>query len=585
MDVLYFAFANHPDRPLEELKREDAEINRLLEPLAARGLFRIVRDSFATLDTVVDKLNLFKRDLVLFHYSGHAGPDSLELLGGSAQSKGIAALLAECPQLKLVLLNGCATQPQVQALQALKIPLVIATQRPVEDPKAAAFAIQFYRSLSFLDTVEGAFNAGRGKVLSMDASLEITRGLALPDPDESENTPAWGLFGLQGRTDVVKWRLSSSDHSTQLRRYEPNARLLDALMKALAPYRSEIKKMLDEEADEQEVDIIDKRKAILEALPHPLSELLRFLLAPRTADDKDKNAYFDHPSPGRLRQCVALYFTALELMTYIMLAQLWDVLAADDKVQIPEPTLELLRQFLTHEDSALNRVDHIELIRAIRQVLDAKGLPYFVDELQQLKNLLAENNTFTAAQRFFSDLAPLLENLGQKEAELLCIDAEEQLANAFSHLGFVARYTFASVKNIDVLKYRHKPHPRYRHKIIKLKQNFVGFSELNRESEGLYDTTSVLLLKDSEDLTQPFLNLSPFVIDQNAFDVEVPTLAKLHFFVRYLPWQDAYAFRHIYQIDDLPLLIAEQKNYRIIKAQFDAFAQLLFDEPIQQLRP
>lgn len=584
MDVFYLAFANSPDHPLDELKREDAELSRLLEPLAARGFFRLVRDSFADLSQVADKLSLYKKDLVLFQYSGHAGPDQLELLDGSAQSQGIAALLAECPRLKLVLLNGCATGPQVEALQAAQIPLVIATHRPVDDHKAAAFAIQFYRSLSLLDSIEGAFNAARGKVLAVDAQLSITRGLVMRNQQEAK-THSWGLFGLPGSQDAAQWRISHSDNSAQLRRYEPNARLIAALMKALAPYRLEISNMLRDEEQDLEIDIIDKRKAILEALPHPLSELLRYLLAPRTGEEKDKAAYFDHPSPGRLRQTVALYFTALELMVFIMLAQLWDELAGQENLEIPDPTREILRQFLTAEDSSFTRIDHIELIRAIRQVFDRHGLEYFVDELKELKQLVEGETPFTAAYRFFKELALLQKNLGPREAELLCIDAEDHLANTFAHLGFVARYSFTSVKNIDVLKYKHEAYPRYRHSMIMLEQTFVGFSERKREVKGLLDSASVLLLKEEKGNEQPFLNLTPFVIDQNAFDVEVPTLAKLHFFVRYLPEGDTYAFRHIYQIDDLPLLIAEQKNYRVVKAQFNVFAKLVFAHPIQQLLP
>ncbi|MBK9492737.1 MAG: hypothetical protein IPO07_31155 [Haliscomenobacter sp.] len=584
MDVLYFAFANHPDRPLDELKREDAEINRLLEPLAARGLFKIVRDSFASLDSVADKLDLYKRDLVHFHYSGHAGPDSLELLGETARSKGIAALLGECKRLQIVVLNGCATFPQVDALLGLSIPLVIATQRPVEDPKAAAFAIQFYRSLSMLDTVEGAFKAARGRVLSMDDKLNISRGLALRNEPAVQQSDCWGLYGLPQREDAAKWRFSSSVNAPQLKRFEPNARLMAALMKALAPYREPIQTMLNDEAEGSEVDIIDKKRAVLEALPHPISELVRFLLVPSTNDAKDQDQFFDQPGPGRLRQILALYFTLLELMTFIMLAELWNVLQEKGEASVPEATRQLIRQFLLAEDDERSRIDHLTIIRAIRACLDAQGLPYFVEELQMLQHLAQEDSEFIAANTFFSELSPLFESLGQNEAELLCIDAEEHLARVFSQLGFLARYTFASVKNIDVLKYRHQPNPRYRHSMITLEQKFVGLSEKQRVIQGLLDSASVLLLKASKEGPQQFLNLTPFIIDQNAFDSEVHTLAKLHFYGRYIPFQDAYAFRHIYQPDDLPLVISEQKEYLIVKAQLDAFAQLLFQTPMQKLQ-
>ncbi len=110
MDALYFAFANQPSSPLPELTREDAEIIQLLEPLAANDQLKLVHDSFTTLKTLANNIDNWKENLVLFHFGGHAGPNQLDLLDGSAKSRGIIALLEECPRLQLVVLNGCATR-------------------------------------------------------------------------------------------------------------------------------------------------------------------------------------------------------------------------------------------------------------------------------------------------------------------------------------------------------------------------------------------------------------------------------------------------------------------------------------------
>lgn len=579
MDVLYFAFANHPDRPLEELKREDAEINRLLEPLAARGLFRIVRDSFATLDTVADKLSLFKRDLVLFHYSGHAGPDRLELLGESASSKGIAALLGECKRLQLVLLNGCATNPQVEALQALDIPLVIATQRPVEDPKAADFAIQFYRSLSLLDTVEGAFNAGRGRVLSMDAGLNISRGLALRDANQSENLPAWGLFGLPGREEAADWRLSEQASLPEIEDYKPNLRLLDSLLNAFRPYRLDIEQILRDEAKGKKRSILDKREAVLKALPHPISELLRYLITPKQAGSSD--VYFDTLSKGRLKQLQFVFYTVLELIVFIMLAQLWDVLVQKKILQIPASTQKLIQEFLLSDVQGTS-FDYLAVVAAIDRLFEEWATPIFIEEMAELKVLQQEGKDYEEAKIFFEELTRLFDRLGDRQAELLCIDAEEHLAKVFAHFGFLGSYKFASVKNIDLLKYRHEANPTYRHSIVNLEQRFVGLESEPQDIMDPLDTSSVLLLKESDQDTPIFLNLTPFIFDQNAFD-EKATLAKLHFFARYDRDHDIYFFRHVYMPTESLLEVRKQEYFEVLKLQFNAFARLLFQQPMNNL--
>ena len=164
--------------------------------------------------------------------------------------------------------------------------------------------------------------------------------------------------------------------------------------------------------------------------------------------------------------------------------------------------------------------------------------------------------------------------MDEQQALQLCATAEEKLATIIGGLGFLANYTLASVKDIDVLKYRHLKQAKYKHKMVKLVQRFVGLAEEQSIMEAFLDTASVLLIP-RDDSSGNYLNLSPFIIDENAFN-EKAGIAKLHIFYRYESGSDAYAFKHIYKPDDLPLVVHEQKNYRILKAQFDAFSGLMF---------
>ena len=95
------------------------------------------------------------------------------------------------------------------------------------------------------------------------------------------------------------------------------------------------------------------------------------------------------------------------------------------------------------------------------------------------------------------------------------------------------------------------------------------------------DTASILLMKEKSGQSE-FLNLSPFIIDENAFD-EKATIAKLYYFDRYNRDKDMYVYRHVYKPNDSNLLITNQKNYMVIKAQFEAFAEMLFHHSMRQL--
>ena len=72
-----------------------------------------------------------------------------------------------------------------------------------------------------------------------------------------------------------------------------------------------------------------------------------------------------------------------------------------------------------------------------------------------------------------------------------------------------------------------------------------------------------------------FLNLSPFVIDKNAFDTKA-SLDKLLFFERYEVLLDAYSFKHAYKPNDLPLVIKDEEEFEVIREQFESFAKLFF---------
>ena len=117
--VIFLAFANDRGNQLDQLVEEEKALLKILDAYKDKNqnTYLVKHTSFATINDITDALKKYRRDIVIFHYSGHAGSEGLFLEGEKAQSAGLAEFLGKCPQLKLVVLNGCSTGEQVKVLQ------------------------------------------------------------------------------------------------------------------------------------------------------------------------------------------------------------------------------------------------------------------------------------------------------------------------------------------------------------------------------------------------------------------------------------------------------------------------------------
>jgi len=84
------------------------------------------------------------------------------------------------------------------------------------------------------------------------------------------------------------------------------------------------------------------------------------------------------------------------------------------------------------------------------------------------------------------------------------------------------------------------------------------------------DNRSVLLLKMEDEEIVDELNLSPFIIDENAF-VNNTDVSKIYFYAYY---DNGFKYKYINKLSDEQLDVSQQK-YQLVKAQLDAFEQLL----------
>ena len=572
MQVIFLAFANSQDAPLPLLGKEDDEIYKYLSPRVLKQHFLVHRDSFASTDKIAEYLLLY-RDLVsVFMYSGHAGRDALFLDKEEARAEGIAHLLAQCPQLKLVILNGCSTKGQVDQLLQTGVPVVIATNAPVEDAKAMTFSTHFFQALVQQASIGDAFELAIGKVLTTE---KITIHRSMVEETVPEEAPLWGIYYDAANKDELNVQLPTYSNIPKPEEFIPNERLTNELWTILAPFSKRIRaqQIMEEEGDVIEKG--DKHIAILNSLPRPLAEHLRKLMAPVTSEKQG----YDKPSEARLQQMARAYETTMEFITYILLSQLWERKFEDEKFKILPDYLEIIRHFLELNQMEKATYDFSELILALGKLLSGKT--FFVEELSQVVEIFQERQSFREAYSFMNILRRKLHQnmIGNYEVEALCIRAEESLVDLYRELGFMAKYTLAAIKHIDVLRYRHMRETSFSHSIVKLMRVFGKLQEEELSMNRFLFNRSVLLLKKepkADDNAYKELSLSPFIIDENAFDLKTDLFFYIFSSSLYLH-SDTYCFKHINRPGD-PLLEITDDKYDLIKAQFDVFKQLLWPQ-------
>lgn len=502
---------------------------------------------------------------------------------------GIGELLGNCPNLKLVILNGCSTKKQVDRLLQLKnAPVVIATSAPVNDYSATQFSASFFQSFSEqYASIRDAFQIGlaAAQIRSTDVIWLQKRGAGLKDL--KENDPLWGLYCRPGHEIQLEWSIPVANLVEDSQRRQPNQILLDLLVEYFAPYQEKIKKLHEQEMEGREINVLDKRRAILETLPHPISEHLRKLLVEK--EETSEQVFYDQFSLNRLHQLATTYRSVVELPAFILLAQLWDILMVKkDRVLIDERQRELLKKYLNVRTSERIRSMYFQLIVILKEILTQNGAPLFVQELETIGRDFESDSDLYNACLFFENIEKK-KALSKEAVESYCIEGEEKLATILGKFGFFTKYTLISVKNIRVKKNRYDYKPKFQHRLVELIQRFVGLAPTQYETESIIDDSSIHLKKKINDQID-FLNLSPFIIDEHAFN-DAAQIAKLYYFDSYQKGIDACCFRHIYKPKDNLLLLKSKmipkrdKNWElgVFRRQFDVFAELLFNQPLKQL--
>lgn len=172
--VIFLAFANErsQDGFLRKLTIELKTIMRALEPAVQKGRCQLKILPSATQEEIAEVFQdeWYQDRIWIFHYGGHADENELWLETETGENQsffsiGLARFLGAQKGLKLVFLNGCATQEHARLLLKEKIPAVIATSSKIGDNNALKFSTVFYNGIAGGASIEEAYKEAEGILL------------------------------------------------------------------------------------------------------------------------------------------------------------------------------------------------------------------------------------------------------------------------------------------------------------------------------------------------------------------------------------------------------------------------------------
>lgn len=189
--VIFLAFANgHTDSNhyLNELKTE----YHLLDDILTESSLCVSKLKTEVTIPVIEKtFNKYGESIRIFHFSGHADGKGIHVQNNEGKNqpvfaKGFAKYMGRQTGVKLVFLNGCSTRQQVEAFHNTGIPAVIATDKPIQDNVAKAFAENFYRSLVHGRCIQEAFEEAENKLFASVEPKDLYRSMDWESFQESE---------------------------------------------------------------------------------------------------------------------------------------------------------------------------------------------------------------------------------------------------------------------------------------------------------------------------------------------------------------------------------------------------------------
>ena len=564
--VILAAFANDKDQFLTKLQQESDAISDALRGKKDGGAIDLEIQQGASIDRLFGLISRYSNDLAVLHYGGHANGSALDLQadgGGNAvaHGTGLAQLLGTLPNLKLVFLNGCATQGHVEQLLASGVPAVIATSAPVEDDIALKFASEFYTALADPNasrTIDFAFDHARKLVtLAKGSAIDVERRSMTMGDDEPPlvGVAKWGLYATKGKEAALAWTLptqnagsfviAAAPANTATAISTPNNNLLVRLAGAVGEFDSFFKEDMEIARKRSRTGTIDEREVrvgVIDAYPAPIGKKLQALFAGGQMGDP------------RLPLLVETYDITTRLITFALLAQLWDLFEEKPgAVNLDEAQWGAIGQFNALDEPGAATFDYLAFAVTLVSALSANGAVPYMQECAGLGAALAQPDG-AAAQSFMNDMRAALQagtvdpgKVGELEQA-----ADHHLEVAMLAMTFVVGYKLATIKEISIERTRRKK-ASFLHKRVVLDKANAAYLDDTGAFADYADNESVILLKDLDDV-RSYINLSPFVIDRNALTRN--TGSNVYFLRYYDGGRDISHYSQISEGDDKMELLA-----------------------------
>jgi len=422
-----------------------------------------------------------------------------------------------------VFLNGCATQGQVDQLLKQGVKAVIATAVHINDEKAVVFAENFYRSLSNGHNLRSAFERAVSSLkftYGGDYDATIVRKGEVPIHSNADLMP-WGLYINEGVDDVLQWEMPMQHASVLAHKAAIDAakledfhvnQFIEEVIWGMIEVKPELENLCKTEDDE-----LDPRAVLLQIIqnfPWPIGTQIRLLVA------KDGAMYL--PSMERIQQIVSVYMVTSQFLFYTIMSQIWDEKRAQNF-----SAKSYLIDMLYINQKQFGQFDYFKnFIEAIDLLLEANcelHIPAFAELARHFRD--TESELYQAYLYLESLRAAIYHGeTDQLEAQVeeKSIQGEDRLSSFLYDLSFLIDYDLVTVRDIHVINYRNID-TEFNHFISRLnvKVGDIAVSEgSTRIKSRIYKTftnnSSVILTSDLQD-PKTFLNLSPFIIDKNAF--------------------------------------------------------------------
>ena len=585
MPTLLLTFANSKTEHLPTLTEEYEGISDALRSREVQGDFTVVTKPIATRNQIYKEIRAREADISLFLFSGHAGADQLLLEDGIGHAEGIAGLLGRCPNLKVVILNGCSTGGQVDRLLQQKVPIVIATSSPVGDATATQFSIALFNELSQQRLSIGeAFDRAIVAAKVTGKIKQVVRGNRGSIVTTNDDEPLWGLFYQETDKELINtWHLPIKPVHT---------------IDVTEGVNEQLQGALDQIGEENAISPIE---ATLERLPYMIYEPIRKLLAVNT---QDSSRFYNKPDWDRFQMLLYAYRSIINLTTYTLLAEVWErTLQNPDDYKLSVECQKLINETLFGEKQSEKQRSNLPLLEALGESLKENPIREFITEFVSVFTKFEEPKLRQA----LDDLESKIKNqdhykvyfLNSSEVLAYSLETENSLVTVLIAFGFWVNYRLTSVKDIGVLKYRHKKIPTYLHQMVIL--NYGLGTSRDNDKQYLNETpleTSSVILHHHDNWKSGGLSLSPFVIDRNALD-KAPK-ANLHYLLSFSakPY-DCLCYRETksYEYDKLWEIFPEGKkpnrvdeeikayvNYHTrLKNQLIAFAETVLHKTLDEL--